>query len=327
MQSELRKKLLAAFTESKGEYLSGQYLADLIGCSRTAVWKHIEELRREGFELEAVRRKGYRIVKTTEKVTADEIRLGMKTSLLGTEIHYEESVDSTQKIAHRLAYDDAPEGTIVVAEEQLNGRGRMDRKWHSPKYTGIWMSVILRPEIPLPRAPQLTLLAAVAVVQSIEECTALSPQIKWPNDILIGGKKVTGILTELQAEADRIFSIIIGIGINVNQQLEDYPEELRGTATSLAIEKGGNLSRAELIRVVLQKLENLYKLYMEKGFYPIRLLWESYAVSIGKQITARTISGSISGKALGITEEGVLRIEDEAGEIHHVYSADIELDS
>lgn len=113
----------------------------------------------------------------------------------------------------------------------------------------------------------------------------------------------------------------------MNQQLEDYPEELRGTATSLAIEKGGNLSRAELVRVVLQKLENLYKLYMEKGFYPIRLLWESYAVSIGKQITARTISGSISGKALGITEEGVLRIEDEAGEIHHVYSADIELDS
>jgi BirA family biotin operon repressor/biotin-[acetyl-CoA-carboxylase] ligase len=327
VQSELRKKLIDAFTNSKEEYLSGQHLADLVGCSRTAVWKHIEELRKEGFELEAVRRKGYRITKTPEKVTPDEIRLGLKTETLGRNIHHEESIDSTQKIAHRLAYEGSPEGTVVIAEEQLSGRGRMDRRWHSPKSTGVWMSVILRPNIPPPKAPQLTLITAVAVVQAIEELTGLTPQIKWPNDILMNGKKVTGILTELQADADRIISIIIGIGINVNQQLDDYPDELKNIATSLSIEKGEKLSRADLIKILLGKLENLYKLYLDKGFYPIKLLWESYAVSIGKNLTARTITGSIYGKALGITDDGVLMIEDSNGKVHHVYSADIELDS
>ncbi|WNS74008.1 biotin--[acetyl-CoA-carboxylase] ligase [Bacillus sp. DTU_2020_1000418_1_SI_GHA_SEK_038] len=325
MQSELRKKLLDAFTINDDEYLSGQYLADLLGCSRTAVWKHIEELRKDGFELEAVRKKGYRITKIPERITADEIRLGLVTKSFGKNIHYEESVDSTQKIAHRLANEDAPEGTVIIAEEQVLGRGRMDRKWHSPKYTGVWMSVILRPNIPPQKAPQLTLIAAVAVVQAIEEFTNLTPQIKWPNDILINGKKVTGILTELQADADRITSIIIGIGINVNQQKEDYPEELHNIATSLAIESGKKLQRAELVKILLSKLENLYALYLEKGFYPIKLLWESYAISIGKIITARTITGSIHGKAMGITEDGVLMIEDEKGKVHHVYSADIEL--
>ncbi|MBY0122613.1 biotin--[acetyl-CoA-carboxylase] ligase [Bacillus sp. S/N-304-OC-R1] len=325
MQSELRKKLLDAFTMNNEEYLSGQYLADLLGCSRTAVWKHIEELRKEGFELEAVRKKGYRITKVPERITADEIRLGLSTKCFGRHIHYEESVDSTQKIAHRLANEDAPEGTVIIAEEQLLGRGRMDRKWHSPKYTGIWMSIILRPNLPPPKAPQLTLITAVAVVQAIEEFTEISPQIKWPNDILINGKKVTGILTELQADADRITSIIIGIGINVNQQLVDYAEELHNIATSLSIECGKKLQRADLVKILLSKLENLYILYLEKGFYPIKLLWESYAVSVGKIITARTITGSIHGKAMGITDDGVLMIEDETGKVYHIYSADIDL--
>lgn len=327
MQSNLRKKLLDVFTEKGDEFLSGQYLAETIGCSRTAVWKHIEELRKEGFQLEAVRRKGYRIIKTPEKVFPDEIRLGLKTDFIGQNIHYEETVDSTQKIAKRLGYENVPEGTVVIAEEQVQGRGRMDRTWHSPKSTGIWMSIILRPNIPLAKAPQLTLIAAVAVAQAIEESTSLVPHIKWPNDLLIHGKKVTGILTEMQAEADRIHSIIIGIGMNANQQKDDFPIELQSIATSLSIEKGENLNRAELIRAVFSHLERLYLLYLEKGFEPIRLLWESYAVSIGKMITARTLLGNIYGKALGITDEGVLLIKDQEGVIHQIYSADIELDS
>jgi BirA family transcriptional regulator, biotin operon repressor / biotin---[acetyl-CoA-carboxylase] ligase len=325
VQSQIRKDLLDAFTNAGDTYLSGQYIAEVIGCSRTAVWKHIEELRKEGFELEAVRRKGYRIVKTPEKITADELRLGLKTEFIGKNIHYEESVESTQKIAHRLAYEDAPEGTIVIAEEQVTGRGRMDRKWHSPKYTGIWMSLILRPKIPLTKAPQLTLLAAVAIVQAIEEHTNSTPEIKWPNDILISGKKITGILTELQAESDRINSVIIGIGINVNQRKEDFPVELRETATSLLIEKDENVSRAELIKGIFLKLEKLYTLYLEKGFIPIKLLWESYAVSIGKVITARTLNTTIVGTALGITEDGVLLLKDHEDVTHHIYSADIEV--
>lgn len=325
MQSILRKKLLDAFTEHSGEYLSGQYLADLIGCSRTAVWKHIEDLRHEGFELEAIRRKGYRIIKAPDLVTANEIRLGLKTSIIGQQIHYKESVDSTQKIAHRLGLENVPEGTVVIADEQVGGKGRLGRVWHSPKSTGIWMSIILRPNIPLPKAPQLTLLTAVAVVQAIEDCTGLEPNIKWPNDILLGGKKVTGILTELQAEADRIHSVIIGIGMNVNQKSEDFPAELHSIATSLMLEKGEAINRAELIQAVFSRLEKLYLLYLDKGFGPIKLLWESYAISIGKKITARTLSGSIVGVARGITDDGVLLLEDDSGTVHSIYSADIEI--
>lgn len=325
VQSEIRKELIDAFTNAGDAFLSGQYLAELIGCSRTAVWKHIEELRKEGFELDAVRNKGYRILKTPEKITADEIRLGLTTHFMGRNIHYEETVESTQKIAHRMASEDAPEGTVIIAEEQLSGRGRMARKWHSPKYSGIWMSMILRPNIPLSNAPQLTLLAAVSIVQAIEEMTDLVPDIKWPNDVLISGKKVTGILTELQAEADRIHSIIIGIGINVNQKLEDFPAEIQDIATSLFIEKKDTVSRAELIRTILKNFENLYTMYLEQGFLPIKLLWEGYASSIGKYIKARTLTNTIEGIALGITDDGVLKLEDQTGFIHHIYSADIEL--
>lgn len=325
MQSELRKKLLEAFTNSEQEYVSGQYLADVIGCSRTAVWKHIEELRKDGFELEAVRKKGYKILNLPKSVSADRVQLGLKTEFIGKVIHYEETVISTQKIAHLLSHEGAVEGTVVIAEEQTGGRGRMDRVWHSPKSTGVWMSLILRPKIPLQRAPQLTLLTAVAIVQAIQEITSLTPQIKWPNDILIEQQKVTGILTELQADADRIISVIIGMGLNVNQTEDDFPPALREIATSLRVKEGKEIDRAELIKVIFHKFETLYMIFLDKGFYPIKLLWESYAISIGKDITARTLNGTITGRALGITDEGVLKVKDDCGELHHIYSADIEL--
>ncbi|MGM0899878.1 MAG: biotin--[acetyl-CoA-carboxylase] ligase [Bacillota bacterium] len=323
MQSEIRKRLIEAFTNAGDEYLSGQFLAEIAGCSRTAIWKHIEELRKEGFVFEAVKKKGYKIVQAPENVTADEISFGLKTDFIGRGIHYEEEVDSTQKIAHRLATEGAAEGTVIVAEEQLLGRGRLDRKWHSPKYSGVWMSIILRPNLPMQKAPQLTLVTAVAVVQAIEEVTGLLPQIKWPNDILISGKKVTGILTEMQADADRINAIIVGIGINVNQKRDDFPEEIQQIATSLAAESGQNISRARLMQEVFARLEKLYQTYLKDGFFPIKLLWESYALSIGKEIIARTVTGDIYGKALGITEDGVLNIQQADGEIRQVYSADI----
>jgi BirA family transcriptional regulator, biotin operon repressor / biotin---[acetyl-CoA-carboxylase] ligase len=324
MQS-IRKKLIQAFSESNGEFLSGQALADIAGCSRTAIWKHIEELRKEGFVLEAVRKKGYRIVNTPDIVTENKIRLGLQTSTLGQVIHYEESVPSTQKIAHDLASNGAVEGTLVIADEQTAGRGRLMREWHSSLGNGVWMSLILKPHLPPQKAPQFTLITAVAVVQAIEEVTELQPQIKWPNDILINGKKVTGILTELQAESDKINSIIIGIGMNVNHSIEHFPDEIQPIATSLAIEQGAQLSRAEVVQNILERMESLYTLYMKEGFTPIKLLWESYAVSIGKRIRARTINGTIEGTALGITADGVLKIEDQAGTVHQIYSADIEV--
>ncbi|MDQ0213671.1 BirA family biotin operon repressor/biotin-[acetyl-CoA-carboxylase] ligase [Oikeobacillus pervagus] len=325
MQTNVRIQLLEAFSNANGEFISGQALAEIIGCSRTAVWKHIEDLRKEGFELEAVRKKGYRILHAPDKVTENEILIGLQTKRLGKQVHFVETVDSTQKEAHRISQDGCMEGTLVIAEEQTAGRGRMARNWHSPKYTGIWMSIILKPELPPYRAPQFTLIAAVAIVEAVEEITGIQPEIKWPNDLLIKGKKITGILTELQADADQIHALIIGIGMNVNQS--EFPKEIEKIATSLAIEKGEKISRALLIQRILEKLEFYYEMYVEEGFYPIKQLWEKYAISIGKQIIARTINKEIKGKAIGITDDGVLKLKDENGVIHEIYSADIELGS
>jgi len=325
MQSGLRSKLLEAFSNAEGGFVSGQKLSEYIGCSRTAVWKHIEDLRKEGYELEAVRRLGYRITKKPNKISDNEIKIGLKTRKMGHHVHFEETVTSTQKIAQTLANEGAEEGTIVVAEQQTNGRGRMARQWYSPSGTGIWMSLIIRPNIAVQATPQLTLLTAVAIVQAIEEITPLKPDIKWPNDILINGKKLVGILTELQAEADRVHSIIIGTGINVNQSITDFPEELHHVATSIHLETDKQWDRAQLIQEILLKFENLYSLYLAQGFRPIKLLWEGYAVSLQKPITARTINGTVEGKAIGINDAGVLLIQTSDGSVKQIYSADIEL--
>lgn len=325
MQSSIRKQLLKIFSEANGEFLSGQTISEKLGCSRTAVWKHMEGLRNEGYELEAVRRLGYRIASKPDKVTANEIGLGLQTEFLGRTVYFEESVASTQQIAARLAYEGAAEGTIVVAEEQTAGRGRLSRKWHSPKGTGIWMSIILRPTVPVHQAPQLTLLTAVSVAQAIEKYTDLSVGIKWPNDILINGKKAVGILTEMQADPDKINAVIIGIGINVNQKQEHFAEDIQHIATSLAMEADKSFVRAELMQMIFLQMEKLYKEYLEHGFGVIKLLWESYAMSIGKEITARTIKQTIIGVAKGITADGVLLLEDQDGNVHHIHSADIEV--
>ena len=324
MQTGIRAKLLEVFSKADGEFISGQKISDYIGCSRTAVWKHMEELRKEGYELEAVRRLGYRITKKPDKISSNEIQLGLKTTMMGRHIHFEEIVSSTQKIARNLANEGVVEGTIVVADQQTNGKGRMARVWYSPKGTGIWMSIIIRPNLPINQTPQLTLLTAVAIVQAIEELTPLKPEIKWPNDIMLNGKKLVGILTELQAEADQVHSVIIGTGINVNQKIEDFPEDLQKIATSICIETGTVWERAQFIQMILLKFEGLYSLYLSQGFKPIKLLWESYAISLNKKIIARTLSGTVEGKAIGIDDDGVLLIETNNRVIERIYSADID---
>lgn len=325
MKSNVRQALLDAFRNANDEYISGEKLAQQLGCSRTAIWKHIEELKKDGFQVEAVRKKGYLLKEPSHKLSADEIYLGLQTKKIGRTIHFHETVSSTQQIAKELALNGAEHGTIVVCDEQKEGRGRMVRKWHSPKGTGIWISIIIRPEIPLQKTPQLTLLTAVAVLQSIREETNLDVKIKWPNDLLVNGRKVCGILTELQAEENRVESVIIGIGINVNQNEDDFPSELQNKATSLKIEKNQKVNRASLIQKLLLQMELLLNRYLEEGFEPIKKMWETNAVSIGKSITARTLQGNYTGLALGINDEGVLLLQKSDGEIIEIYSADIEL--
>ena len=188
------------------------------------------------------------------------------------------------------------------------------------------MSLILRPEIPLHKAPQMTLLASVAIAEAIAQQTGLSPSIKWPNDILLNGKKVVGILTELKAEADQVHAVIIGPGINVNQTADDFPDDLKDVATSLRMELNEKVDRAALIQQIMSTFEKRYDDYMKQGFAPIKHLWESFAMTIGQHIVARTVNGQYTGKALGINEEGVLLLETEDG-IQKIYSADIEITS
>jgi len=325
MQSHIRKQLLDAFAKAGNDYISGQTIAEITGSSRTAVWKHIESLRKDGYVVEAVRRKGYRITSAPDKMSADSIRMALKDTSFGEQIYYYETVETTQKVANELANHGATEGTLVIADQQTGGRGRLARKWFSPQNTGVWMSLIIKPNIPIHQAPQLTLLTAVAVAKAIEEQISMAPYIKWPNDLLINNKKVTGILTEMQAEADSIHSIVIGIGINVNQEQADFPEELQQIASSLYIETGKKYAREEIISSFLRHFEDIYTIYQKEGFAIVKELWESYAISVGKKITATTVNEKIVGIALGITDQGVLLIKDDQGQIHSIYSADIEI--
>ncbi|GIN70082.1 bifunctional ligase/repressor BirA [Bacillus sp. J14TS2] len=323
MGKSIKQQIFEALAEAEGQYLSGQHLADLIGCSRTAIWKQIEELRKSSIEIEAVRKKGYRLIHLPDGLTENEILYGLEATILGKKVIHLETTTSTQEIAHQEAAKGAPEGTLIISEEQTSGRGRMSRVWHSSKQKGIWMSLILRPIVPLEKAPPFTLITAIAVAKAIEDLFELEPEIKWPNDLLLNGKKITGILTELQGEADQVNYLIIGMGINVNQDIQDFPNELQDKVTSLFIESGKRIKRKIIVQRILKNLEKYYLIYIEKGFAPLKIIWEEYAISIGKVITAQTSREKITGIAEGITNDGVLLIRDENGQVHSIYSADI----
>lgn len=325
MNINVTHKLAERLIKAGGEAVSGQQLADEFGLSRTAIWKHIKELEEQGYEIASIRKKGYCLVKLPDTLEPLLIQSQLKTKRLGKVIEYAASYPSTQIIAHQLAQQGTPDGTVVLTEEQTAGRGRLARKWDSAYGKGIWMSLILRPDVPPQRAPQFTLVAAVAVVRAIEEVTSLRPEIKWPNDILLNGKKCTGILTELQSDADGIQALIIGIGLNVNQAEMDFDPEIRGIATSLQMESGEEVNRAELVRAVLQHAEKYTNQYIEEGFGILKLLWESYSSTIGKQVRARMASETLEGIAEGITEDGVLQLRTPDGKLHGIYSADIEM--
>ncbi len=324
MNSEIKKSILAKLS-STTEPISGQLLADELHISRTMIWKYLKSLEEEGYEIEAIKKKGYVLKSSPDILSPERISPYLQTEQIGRTISYYPVCDSTQTIATREARADAPHGTIVIADEQIAGRGRLDRSWSSAANKGIWMSVILRPQISPQFASQYTLVAAVAVAKAIEELTDISPSIKWPNDLLIEGKKITGILTELQADMDRVHSIIIGIGINVNHTAEAFPNELQTIATSLKIAAGKDIDRAKLVSKVLHYLERYTSVYEMHGFKPIKLLWESYNCTIGTRIRATMLRETVEGLATAITDDGVLLVKLDDGEIRKIISADISL--
>lgn len=319
-----RNKLISLLAENTDQYISGQLLSEKLNISRSAIWKHMKELEKDGYEIEGKSRKGYRIISFPDKLSENTLKWGLKTEWLGKTIIHKDTTESTQFIAHQAAQEGAVHGTVVIADEQTKGKGRMNRQWHSAPNKGIWLSIILRPMLQPYLAAQLTLLTATVLADVIKEHVQVEPQIKWPNDILIDGKKTVGILTEMQAEQDQIQYVVIGMGINVNQTKEEMPEDIQHRATSLRIESGREWDIKTLIQQILPAFEKAYATYMESGFPPVKEKWESYGFKIGETIQIKTMQNEWQSEFLGIAEDGALIANDKNGKQVNLYSAEIE---
>lgn len=316
------KKILEELKKAN-HYISGEELGEKLSVSRAAIWKGIQKLKEQGYEIEAVSNKGYYLVPEQDLYNEIEIKEGLHTQKIGKEIYFYEQTDSTNQCIRRLAKEEKPEGVVAIAEMQTAGKGRRGKSWQSPKGTGVWFSFLLKPNITPPEAPLLTLLAGLAVCRAIRQQTALEAKIKWPNDILIAGKKVCGILTELDAEMDSVHFVITGIGINVNT--ERFPEELQKVATSLKIEKGEAISRKTMIQAVIEEFEKIYLQYeKECNFLPFREEYKKYCVNIGKELQVLG-KQSFTGIGLDITEQGELLVKKETGEIVVVLSGEVSI--
>ena len=308
---DLKTRILQLLREQKG-YVSGQDICRELSVSRTAVWKAIGQLKDEGYVIEAVQNKGYRLLEAPDLVTEEEVVSRLHTKWAGHPTVFLEKTDSTNNEAKRRAEAGAGHGMLVIAENQEAGKGRRGRSWSSPGGSGIWMTLLLKPEFPPSQASMLTLVAAMAVEAGIRKATGLETGIKWPNDIVINGKKICGILTEMSAELDYINHVVIGIGINVN--VEAFPEEIRETATSLYLEAGKRINRAEVIAEVWRSFEEYYEKFLETE--DLLLLKEDYEARLlnrEQQVCVLAPKGEWRGVAKGIDRYGRLLIEPSEG--------------
>lgn len=324
MTTSTKDQLLLYLKERKGEWISGESLSNRIGVSRSAIWKQVSKLKEDGYSIESSPKKGYLLRKISEMLLPNEIHEGLETKLLGKgDIVYFKEIDSTNREAKDLADGGAPEGTLVLSEAQTRGRGRKKRIWFSPSKGGIYVSLILRPAISPVEAPKFTLLTAVAVAEALLSLTRLNIHIKWPNDILVNGKKIAGILTEMSTEMDAVNYIVVGLGLNVNTL--KFPDEIQGIATSILIETGETFPRVRLIQEYLKWYETYYEMYKKTGFDPIISRWKDLSNIIGKKVEVEVIGNRFIGEALDIDGDGALILRDDQGEIHRIISGDITL--
>ena len=303
----MKAEILAALRASDG-YVSGQDLCGKFGVSRTAIWKAINQLKQAGYEIEAVQNRGYHIVSTPDILSENELRSIRKTEWLGNKIYYETEIDSTNTKAMKLAEEGAPHGTIVVTDHQTNGRGRRGRSWESPAGEAIAMTFLLRPKIDPNNASMLTLIAAMAVARGIEDETGLKAGIKWPNDVVINRKKVSGILTEMSAQADYVNHIVVGIGINVH--IQELPEELKNIATSVFLELGMKINRAALIERICEYFEAYFEVFLQtEDLSAISKQYDAYMVNRNQPVKVLDPKDTYEGTARGITTRGELLVD------------------
>ena len=307
----MREKILGLLRDAD-EYISGERMSGEFGVSRTMVWKLIKGLRDEGYVIDSVTNRGYRLVGVPDLVTGEEIRSVLEAGIFAGEIYDYDVVESTNVIAKEKAREGASEGCVVIADSQTGGKGRLGKVWDSPGGTGIWMSVLIRPEIPPHEVSGITLVAGLAICQGIRAVTGLEAYIKWPNDIVINGKKVCGILTEMSAEMDRVNYVIVGIGINVNTV--DFPEELQKIGTSLKIESGKPYRRKDVVAQVLMFLEKYYGDYIEgKSLDGILDDYKELCITLKNDVQIVDRNHTYWAKPLDIDKTGSLLVEKEDG--------------
>ena len=316
-----KDKILNLLRSSKTGHLSGEELARKCGISRTMVWKHIKSLEREGFGIEAVPSQGYRIISAPDMIRPDDLRRSLTTTAIGRDVQLFPEVASTNTRAMELASHGAPEGTVVIAEMQTGGKGRLGRSWISPK-GNLYLSVVLRPDLPMHKAPLITLMGAVVVAAAIRDSCGLTAGIKWPNDILIAGKKVCGLLTEMSAEQDRIRHVVLGIGVDVNMPLGELPAEIRAVTTTLAAEAGERIDRTAFACALLERLDRAYRAFLEDPSAILRE-WESLNVTINSRVRISGAGESFEGRAAGIDPEGRLIVKQDDGAVRTVAAGDV----
>lgn len=318
----MKHKIIDRLHDEEG-FISGEKLSEEFGLSRTAIWKHINSLKEDGYQIESVTRKGYRLLSSPDLINYDEIKGELKTSIIVKRIEHFQSIGSTNDKAKELAWK-AEEGTVVVAEEQTSGKGRLGRSWDSPGRKGIYASVILKPDMEPSNAAKLTLLGAAAVVLALEDC-GIEAQIKWPNDIIVKGKKAAGILTEMSSELGIINYIVLGIGINVNQDIEEIPSDIITKATSLKIATGKAIQRKHLFAQVLNRLDELYVQFAKNGDMDRALdICREKSAVIGKDIIVVQGRNQRPGHAVSINHDGELMVRFEEG-LEHVISGEVSI--
>lgn len=314
--------LLKLLAENATIVISGERIAREIGVSRSTVWRWIERLRDLGVRVKGQLSSGYFLEQVPDILTPDILRQRLKGSLFGKRVHHFFKVDSTNRVALQLAHAGEPEGTVVIAEEQTAGRGRAGRAWHSERAAGIYMTVLLRPPLAPVQAPLLTMLAGISAHAAIQSEVKLSLDLKWPNDLMLDGKKLGGILTEMHAEPSAVKFVIVGIGINVNQ--EKFPAELSAIATSLRIASGRRQARMEILSRLLREFETDYQRFLQEG--PAGVIQRFSAISSfasGKNVRVTSGSTSFSGVTEGLSPEGLLMVRREDGQVVTVIAGDV----
>ena len=319
----MRQDILDYLVSHKGEFVSGQKISELFGISRTAVWKHIRVLKQRGYVIESYTKKGYCLKEAPELIRPEQILDELHTQIIGKKIMYYERVDSTNTVAKKLADQGADDGTVIVAEEQTGGRGRLDRSFMSPFAQGLWFSVIIRPNFPPMEVSKMTLVAAVAITKVLRKMGLIHCGIKWPNDILVHGKKMVGILTELNASVEKINYLVMGIGINTTLSKKSLSKELKKTVTSFAMEDVP-VQRNQLLAEILQQLEQYYIVAQEQGFAPILEEWKVLSCTLGQEVKVIASDKTFSGKAIDLDENGNLLV-DTGTAIEKVLAGDVHI--